>query len=344
MNISDGQRDLFKTSTTTAIFCLLVAVVTNTIWPSSYLEHLVISFGYGIAGVSCPYLIQRLMPKASHRTVVVGAVVGAMLFGTANAYYWLNKFERVERLEQMSSVVFLSFLFTAICFFYFYAQEHKLIAQKEIEKAKRIQSEQEKALAISRLRQLQSQIEPHFMFNTLANISALIDQDPASAKSMLEKLTDLMRGTMNANSEDASSLSTELKLAESYLAIQQIRLGNRLTVEIKNEVSANYHLPPLLLQPIVENAIQHGIEPSELGGKITIRVLENSDELQISVEDTGIGFSENSATHGHGVGLSNTTKRLKGLFGSKAKLVLTANTPSGTLATIAIPTPMLNVI
>jgi len=321
----------------TGIFCAVIAVVTQTIWPSAYLEHLVISLGFGYSSVVSSLVVYRFWPQLSKRVVTGIAITCAMIFGTTNAYWWLNDYEAFSDLSQMKSVVILGFIFSAICFFYFSNHEQKLIAQKELETAKRIQSEQEKALVMSQLRQLQSQIEPHFLFNTLANVSALISQDPKAAQHMLEKLTELLRGTLQNSRKETSTLGAELELVDAYLAIQTIRLGERLSYTINNSVSEEVAFAPLLLQPLVENAIQHGIEPKIDGGEICVEVSQKEQLVVIEVEDSGVGFANAPNSTGHGIGLENTKGRLKALYGSQASFSIKQSASGGVKAVIQIP-------
>ena len=236
----------------------------------------------------------------------------------------------------MKPVIILGFIFSAACFLYFYTHEQKLQTQKELERARRIQTEQEKALLLSQLKQLQSQIEPHFLFNTLANISVLIDSDATSAKRMLEKLTELLRGTLQRSRQYNTTLKGELELVDAYLAIQKIRLGERLNYEISDHCLGDLNIPPLLVQPLVENAVQHGIEPSSVGGKITIEVAENQDSVTISVIDNGIGFSDTPSHAGQGIGLDNIRHRLTTLFGQHASLNLKENASGGVIAQLSV--------
>lgn len=330
-------KDSIRSLIVTSLFCLVIAFVTQSIWPSSYEEHLLISLGYGYSAVGSAHLIALLMPSISERLVTVMSLTGSMCLGSVNAYYVLKKYDDFATLSQLKPVVILGFVFTCTCFVFFYAHEQKLIAQKEAEIAKRKQSEHEKAMVLSQLKQLQSQIEPHFLFNTLANVSVLIEQDPKQAQIMLEKLTDLLRGTLKSSRQEYSSLNTELEMVDAYLAIQQIRLGSRLSYSIDNELVQDVSLPPLVLQPLVENAIQHGIEPKVDGGSVSISVKQSPSDLIIEVIDTGVGMNSGLGKSGHGVGLENTQQRLKTLFGSNASLSLLESQAGGVKAKVSIP-------
>ncbi|WP_412499077.1 sensor histidine kinase [Vibrio furnissii] len=323
-----------KSLTFTALFCFVIALGTQAIWPSPLRGHLIISFGYGVSAYLCALVLGAVFPSLSTRHVNLLALAGAMVLGTTNAYIWLNQYPGFDTLAALKPVMMLGLMFTALCFFYFYAHEQKLVAENALEVAKRRQSEQEKALLLSQLKQLQSQIEPHFLFNTLANVNALITSEPHKAQRMLEKLTDLLRSSMR-HREGVSTLKDELELIDAYLGIQSIRLGNRLRYSLPNE--PQWHalcLPPMLLQPLVENAIEHGIEPKAEGGEVNVTIERLQDAIVLTVSDNGAGLGE--IPKGNGIALDNVRQRLQGLFGRDAKFTLTQNAKGGVTAAIRI--------
>ncbi|MEZ8824233.1 sensor histidine kinase [Vibrio amylolyticus] len=323
------ESSALKSIAVTSLFCLVIAIMTAIIWPAPFLRHCFISFGYGYGAVFSALLISRLFPNLGLQWVNACSLVISMIVGTSNAAFWLEEYSNFDNIYKLKPVIFLGFIFTVICFVYFYIYEQKLLAQKELETAKRKQAEQEKALVMSQLKQLQSQIEPHFLFNTLANINALIDQQPSEARLMLEKLTDLLRGTLKINRQSTTSVSGELDLINAYLSIQQVRLGDRLTYQIDNQLKKDLGLPPLLLQPLVENAVQHGIEPKAQGGNILIRLREEQGMAIISVIDNGVGLVFDSSTAGHGIGLDNIRQRMQALFSNRATFKIMENAQGG---------------
>ncbi|WHR54118.1 histidine kinase [Vibrio furnissii] len=323
-----------KSLTFTALFCFVIALGTQAIWPSPLRGHLIISFGYGVSAYLCALVLGAVFPSLSTRHVNLLALAGAMVLGTTNAYIWLNQYPGFGTLAALKPVMMLGLMFTALCFFYFYAHEQKLVAENALEVAKRRQSEQEKALLLSQLKQLQSQIEPHFLFNTLANVNALIASEPHKAQRMLEKLTDLLRSSMR-HREGVSTLKDELELVDAYLGIQSIRLGNRLRYSLPTD--PQWHalcLPPMLLQPLVENAIEHGIEPKAEGGEVNVTIERLQDAIVLTVSDNGAGLGE--IPKGNGIALENVRQRLHGLFGRDAKFTLTQNAKGGVTAAIRI--------
>ncbi len=204
----------------------------------------------------------------------------------------------------------------------------------EEQQVRRISAERE--VVATQLRMLQAQIEPHFLFNTLANVISLIDREPKSAKRMLQHLTSSLRQALERSREDISTLEQEAKMLRDYLSIFKMRLGSRLdfTIDIPEEL-LKLPFPPMLLQPLVENAVKHGIEPKVEGGRIAIRAEKTSGLLRLSVSDTGLGFS--GPMNVNGLGLENVRARLHALYNVGAGLVLEENIPCGATATIEVP-------
>ncbi|MEW6021125.1 MAG: histidine kinase [Pseudomonadota bacterium] len=190
--------------------------------------------------------------------------------------------------------------------------------------------------AEAQLRLLQAQIEPHFLFNTLANIESLLDTDPPRARAMLEAFSDHLRAGMGQLRMDETTLGAELEMAANYLRLLQIRMGERLrfSVEAGQEARAAL-LPPLLLQPLVENAIRHGLEPKVAGGEVRIVAAVENGRLRVQVHDDGLGDEAPPAAKGAGTALDNIRARLRHRYGERASLRLLHG--AGTDATIELP-------
>lgn len=199
--------------------------------------------------------------------------------------------------------------------------------------------ELETRLTQANLQALKMQLQPHFLFNTLNAISSLIHENPKSADDMIISLSQFLRTTLSVSAKDGIPLCAELEFLEHYLEIQQTRFGERL--KICREIdpgSSDALVPPLILQPLVENAIRHGIEPRERGGTVTIRAARKNDRLHLEISDDGEGFSGCQLLRpGNGIGLSNTEARLQTLYGEEHQFTLAANQPSGACAKIEIP-------
>jgi signal transduction histidine kinase len=188
----------------------------------------------------------------------------------------------------------------------------------------------------TRLQTLTAQIEPHFLMNTLANLRYLIRTDSRTASRMLEHLADFLQGALERSRAPHSTLGQELELVESYLSIMQIRLGARLrfTAQIPDDLR-DVRFPPLLLQTLVENAVTHGIEPSEKAGTIEVTVHRDGNRIVVRVADDGVGIGDKDCSHG--LGLSNTRERLVTFYRGRASFDLAPGSPSGTVAAITIP-------
>ena len=225
---------------------------------------------------------------------------------------------------------------TCACAFFivlFYAQKYRA----ELESERRVLAEAQQAETAAQLAMLQAQIEPHFLFNTLANLQSLIASDPAMAQTMLNHLNDYLRASLKRTRQAATTLAEELDLVSALLAIQQIRLGERLhyAIDVPDELR-RAKLPPLLLQPLVENALEHGIEPAIAGGRVEMSAQRDGTKLRIRVQDTGLGFNLAHSTES-GIGLANIRARLSKLYGADAELVLSPNLPHGVVAELIFP-------
>jgi sensor histidine kinase YesM len=189
------------------------------------------------------------------------------------------------------------------------------------------------------MKALQAQVEPHFLYNTLAHVASLIDSHPAQAREMLDRLIALLRSTARTSNGD-TTLGSQAELVHAYLDILAMRMGQRLTWTIDVPASlAHIALPPSLLQPIVENAVKHGLEPKIEGGSISLTARAQDGALELVVADTGAGFRTEASPIGGStrLGLAVLKERLSLLYGDAASLVLAENRPTGVKATLRIP-------
>jgi sensor histidine kinase YesM len=187
----------------------------------------------------------------------------------------------------------------------------------------------------ARLSALQAQIEPHFLFNTLANVKRLYETAPHQGREMLSSLIRYLRAALPSMRQSGSTLERELELARSFLTILKMRMGDRLDFAIRADAGlGSAQVPPMVLPTLVENAIKHGLSPLPEGGRIDIVARRDGDDLLIDVRDTGAGFASSG---GSGVGLANTRSRLAALFGSRADLSLSAVNPRGVQASLRMP-------
>ncbi len=196
----------------------------------------------------------------------------------------------------------------------------------------------ERATTLAQMKLLEAQVEPHFLYNTLAHVDSLIETDPRNARRMLERLIALLRATAAAAS-GAATLARQVDWTRNYLELLQMRMGARLTWTI--DVDADVRdapVPPAILQPLVENAVKHGLEPRLAGGAITISAHRDGALLALCVADTGEGFRATTRNaDSTGIGLSNLRARLATLYGDRASMTIADNVPRGARVALSLP-------
>jgi sensor histidine kinase YesM len=232
-------------------------------------------------------------------------------------------------------VVGISFLF-GLTITYFFLSRRQLAASKERlseERYRRLESE--KQLLQADLQRLQAQIEPHFLFNTLSNILSLMDSDPLRAKQMQLDLIQYLRTSLRQSRDRTTTLGQEFALLSAYLDIYKIRMGERLRYRIDIPPKlGNCRFAPLLLQPLVENAVLHGLEPKIDGGWIRLSAKRSGDWLKIEVADNGVGMGAGKPP---GVGLTNVRERLENLFTPPGRLSIEPRSPAGVRVVVEVP-------
>lgn len=277
--------------------------------PWLWLVHGLIAFASVTGGMTIGHLILGLsLDGLLHRGTLVGAGLSA---GTLSVIIGL--IFMLQRNEARSEAVL--------------ARERERAAQLE------------RHALEAQLRMLQAQVEPHFLYNTLANVVGLIGPQPDTARRMLERLIDYLRATLSVSRQAETTLDDELRVARAYLELIQIRMGARLTVDFAvDEGLGHLPLPPMLIQPLVENAIQHGLEPKVDGGRIEISARREPGQLVLTVRDNGVGFgaATQRKTDG-GVGLTNLRERLAARFGPNAGCRITESEEGGVCVTLRLP-------
>ncbi|MBT9599455.1 MAG: histidine kinase [Vitreoscilla sp.] len=247
---------------------------------------------------------------------------------------------RVQYGESLPSLAFLWILLSGLIKATYKARlqaEEKAAAATETAEAESLRRQ----VIEARMAAMQAQVEPHFLFNTLASIDHLIETDPARASQMQKNLIALLRASMPTMRDTADGgprdLGRELAVVRPYVEILKVRMEERLTASIdvpEGLLSAEF--PAMMIQTLVENAIRHGLEPKPEGGTLSVKAEIVHGKLQVTVADTGVGFG-NGGTAGTGVGLANIRERLQLLHGGKASLTVAANSPSGTVVTVTVP-------
>ena len=205
----------------------------------------------------------------------------------------------------------------------------------------------EKQMVQAQMRLLQAQIEPHFLFNTLANIQSLIARSPDKASLMMDNFIAYLRESLSASRAQQGTLTQEFDLLKHYLDLIKIRMAERLEYDLSLAPElANVALAPMLLQPLVENAIKHGLEPKVDGGRVVVRAYQRENSMVISVEDNGLGFADNADSVGSGVGLANLRERIAVLYDNQARLEIAdvgASKHAGTRVSLIVPIAAIGV-
>ena len=266
--------------------------------------------------------------------IVIGTIVG---FSTGNAVAgWITGHPSPGylrgSLSQALSLLTLSLVPGVVITYWFYSRETIAAQEAAMLTAQRQAAEHQ-------LKLLESQLEPHMLFNTLANLRVLIGIDPPRAQAMLDQLIAFLRATLSGSRSSLHPLSAEFARLADYLALMQVRMGSRLQTrfDLPDELAAA-PVPPLLLQPLVENCIKHGLEPVVAGGRIDVSAARDGTQLVLTVRDTGAGLS-NTGSDGTQFGLVQVRERLATLYGAAASLELRAadGAEGGTIAILRLP-------
>ncbi len=344
---SGDNRRVVQSYLGTTVFCTVIALVlwglgvAQPLWASFVISF---SIGYSISTSSwllAPHLERVLTPVVSNAiTTAFGLLVGLLLAGLLamqQPFYFLA--------DNDYSPLILGLFFGVIGFTLFRTQDRLHDAETQLKEAQTRQLEAEKEQLEMQLRVLQAQIEPHFLFNTLSNAIGMIRTQPEAAEQMLVNLTTLFRASLARSREGSACVGDEVEVLEALLDINRLRMGERLRYRV--DVDKSIHglpLPPLLLQPLVENALKHGIEPLEDGGVIDVTGKQQEDQLVFEIRDSGSGPAPVTPAGTpdkaiSGTGLANVRGRLQALFGERAKLTLSEADSGGMVATLTLPIP-----
>ena len=268
--------------------------------------------------------------------VAVGLVAAQLVWVGLDALWFARgKKDSASLAKEIAGILLWSHVIAAgVLGYFFVLREEDAAARLHAEELRRVDLDRE--LAEARLAVMQAQVEPHFLFNTLANVRRLFRTDPAAARAMLEHLAGYLAALLPRMRSADSTLEHELALADAYLHVQKIRMGDRLAfhVDVPPALAAQ-PFPPMMLVTLVENAIRHGLSPLPRGGEVRISAREVDGRLRLQVADTGRGLADGSG--GEGVGLANIRARLTTLYGGAARLLLAQRPGTGVIATIELP-------
>ena len=328
------QRVLWVTVISAAATGTVVWLFLNT-----YLDLLVTALCVGYTSMLLFTIAgnvrQAHMPREAMQVlaVIAGSILGTILAGFVKGRDISQMF--TERLAGVAISMGLGIGFGCVVVAAMILREKHARDQARISRAEAERHQLEKNVLEARLQLMQAQVEPHFLFNTLANVQHLVETDPQGASRVLDSLIQYLRAALPQMREGATNLGRELDMARAFLEIHRVRMGSRLdfAIEVPDALKAR-PFPPMMLISLVENAIKHGVDPCCDAGTITIRAREGDGRLKVSVADTGEGVKPKT---GGGVGLTNIRERLKALYGSSAKLVLEENAPHGVVASIEVP-------
>jgi hypothetical protein len=268
-------------------------------------------------------------------SVVLGYLAGTTLAGAVLAHpgfdYW------ADQPRKAWGFLFLSLAAGGIITYFFLSREQLASTRLSLAHTQALAEAAQRQAAESQLKLLQSQLEPHMLFNTLANLRALISHNPDQAQHMLDHLVAYLRATLNSSRAALHPLQTEFDRLRDYLELMAVRMGPRLhySLTLPPELAA-HPVPTLLLQPLVENAIKHGLEPKVAGGSITVSASLTGDQIALEVHDSGMGLST-SQVNPPGFGLTQVRERLATTYGKQFTLDLIAADAGDTCVRVTFP-------
>jgi two-component system sensor histidine kinase AlgZ len=331
-----------------AIGVLVSLVLTRQglTWPEALVQTLPPLLVYSFVCLSAWYVC-RAMPLATSGVpgVLTASVIAASVAGTfwlALNEIWLGTLESMPALAQVTTrfraqTPFL-FAVSVMLFLLMLSVYYVVLAFEAFRTAERQQLELQVLTRDAELRALRAQVDPHFLYNSLNSISALTGSDPAAARRMCLLLAEFLRTTLRVSTQQRITMAEELTLADRFLSIEQVRFGARLQIERSIDESAlECHVPPLVLQPLLENAVGHGIAGMIDGGTIRLDVVRRGERLAITVENPRDPDAMPRARGG--VGLENVRKRLAIVFGGAARMDAVAS-PTGFRVAIDLPSTL----
>jgi sensor histidine kinase YesM len=272
-------------------------------------QHVVLGATFSLASVMLAAAVEQVMRAASHQMINTLPVPFIASFATGLLIYAL-----------------IAVSYQAITY-------HRTARDRDAVTAK-LRAD----LAEAKLATLEGQLHPHFLFNALNSIAALMRVDPRQAETMLEQLSELLRAALKNNPMQEVPLDDALHITEQYLAIERIRFQNRLQSTIEASTAARRgKVPQLILQPLVENAVRHGIAPLESGGSVKVTAVVDADRLRMTIEDDGVGLGNASTAAGSGLGIRSVRSLLSQLYGTNQQFDMAPRRPRGTTVTIVMP-------
>lgn len=315
-------------------------------WTSGWWSAVVRFLGVGLVALAAfslfeqwPRRLPRWLPRWMLQVVAVAACVPIV-----TTIMWIGStqpgappfWEVPERLEGFGTLTGFGVFMAPWVALGALVRQKEAIAYEQALALELARSEADRLALDARLNLLQAQVAPHFLFNTLANIQALVESGSPKAPEVLRSLVAYLRAAVPRLDDPVTTLGQEIELVRAYLELMRMRLPDRLAYELKvDDAARSLRCPPMTLLALVENAVRHGIDPTEEGGSITVDVRLAEDRCWIRVADSGAGLQ--SAGRGLGTGLAALRERLTLVFGDDAKLVIRAREPRGVVAELEFP-------
>ena len=323
-----------------------IAMLLRTQWTQGIQPLLLRTVLMGLVGVLVFGLFERWpkrpprwLPRWALQVVGVGLAMPAT---TVSIYvvstragatpFWLDQ----DRMEGWMMLTFLSLLLAPWTALGALVRQKEAFARHQALAFELERSELERQALDARLHQLQAQVAPHFLFNTLANVQALVDTGSPLASQLLRSLVAYLRAAVPLLHEPATTIDREVRMVQAYLDLMKMRMPDRLRFALHVDESARpLRCPPATLLTLVENAVRHGIDPSEEGGEIVVEVRRRDARCCIRVADSGVGLAQSNA--GPGTGLARLREALQLMFGGDARLTVAAREPRGVIAELDFP-------
>lgn len=348
VNARQYTREVLVVLFINTLICTLVAIVVWLVFPvvgkhglfSSWVYSQCIGQTICIGSLVYSYIL-RMHHVQSRLYFFLGCCLIVPLgfyLGETMAAFFLSEPVTTPRDGRIFWTSLLVSVFVSVFSILFYGTWHHVTTLK-------LAAVQESARASkAKLSMLQAQVEPHMLFNTLSNLRSLIDADPPRAQLMLDHLVDYLRATLAGSQHDSASLKEEFELLENYLWLMRIRMGERLSFDLDLPVALQeLKVPVLILQPLVENAVKHGLEPAIGGGHISVHARATDNCVAIVIVDTGVGYHSDAQTSSNGFGLQSVRDRLQAAHTDYEVLSISSppeNSESGTSITVRFPSVM----
>ena len=308
-------------------------------WAWAFADHGAFWVAWGLLSGPIAWLVYRFPIGGKRRNIFYHLAASAVISPVHSAACFLAVFAVAHKNSSMQTFVLYGYLRGMVYYWLIAAGIHALDYYRQYEERALAASQLETQLAQTKLHLLKTQLHPHFLFNTLNSISALLHEDVELADLMIERLGDFLRLTLDHSTAQEVTLREELEFLNCYLSIEQIRLQERLVTLIDVEPYAlDACVPSLILQPIVENAVRHGIAPRASAGRLEIQARHHRSSLLLTVRDDGPGLGPAvNGKAGKGMGLAITRARLERLYGNRHRFELVNAPEGGLLVTLEIP-------